>query len=128
MLALGHSPDCLREALVEQLTLRKIGACFDLCVNPQTDAETMPIEDPTVEWTSTPVRLATIAIYPQKFDLPEQMAFFDNLLLEPVEHVPEHVPLGGINRARRHVYEDSSALRHKTTGLAPVIPTGRESF
>jgi len=26
------------------------------------------------------------------------------------------------------VYEDSSALRHKTAGLAPVTPTGRESF
>jgi hypothetical protein len=127
-MTLSHSPDCLREALEEQLTLRKVGACFDLCVNPQTDAETMPIEDPTVEWTSAPVRLATISVYPQKFDRPEQMAFFENLSWNPWNALPEHTPLGGINRARRLVYEDSSALRHKTTGVAPVIPTGRESF
>ena len=127
-IALGNSPSCLREAIVEQLTLRKIGAHFDLCVNPQTDADAMPIEDPTVEWTSAPVRLAAISIYPQKFDSPEQMAFIENLSWTPWNALPEHMPLGGINRARRAVYEDSSALRHTTTGIAPIIPTGRESF
>jgi hypothetical protein len=125
---LGHSPDCLREALVEQLTLRKIGAQFDLSVNPQTDAAAMPIEDPTVEWTSAPVRLATVSIYPQKFNAPEQMAFFEGLSWNPWDALPEHAPLGGINRARQHVYEDSAALRLKTTGVAPIVPTGRESF
>jgi hypothetical protein len=125
---LGDSPDCLREALVEQLTFRKVGARFDLSVNPQTDAESMPVEDPTVEWASAPVRLATISIYPQRFDTPEQMAFFENLSWTPWNSLPEHRPLGGINRARRFVYEDSSALRHRTTGIAPIVPTGRESF
>ena len=125
---LGDSPDCLREALVEQLTLRKIGARFDLSVNPQTDADAMPVEDPTVEWTSAPVRLATISIYPQKFDTPEQTAFFENLSWTPWNALAEHRPLGGINRARRGVYDDSSALRHQTTGVAPATPTGRESF
>ena len=114
--------------LIEQLTLRKIPAHFDLSVNPQTDAEAMPVEDPSVEWTSAPVRLATISIYPQKFDSPEQLAFFESLSWTPWNALPEHLPLGGINRARRKVYEDSSALRHKTTGVAPVSPTGRESF
>jgi hypothetical protein len=125
---LTSSPDCLRDALIEQLTLRKTGAQFDLSVNPQTDAETMPIEDPTVEWTSAPVRVATIFIYPQKCDAPEQMAFVENLSWSPWNALPEHLPLGGINRARRVVYEDSAALRHKTTGKSPVIPTGREWF
>ena len=49
-------------------------------------------------------------------------------VLEPWNTLPEHRPLGGINRARKLVYEDSSALRHKTTGKSPVIPTGREWF
>jgi hypothetical protein len=118
----------LREALLEQLTLRKIGAQFDLSVNPQTDATAMPIEDPTVEWTSAPVRLATISIYPQRFDAPEQKAFFESLSWNPWDALPEHTPLGGINRARQPVYEDSATLRHKTTGVAPIVPTGRESF
>jgi hypothetical protein len=105
-----------------------VGARFDLRVNPQTNAEAMPIEDPTVEWTSESVRLATISIYPQKFHTPEQMAFFENLSWSPWNAFEEHRPLGAINRARRLVYEDSSALRHQTTGVAPAIPTGRESF
>jgi len=125
---LGKSADCLREALIEQLTVRKIGASFDLSVNSQIDADAMPIEDPTIEWTSAPVRVATITIDPQKCDVPEQMAFFDNLSWTPWNALPEHRPLGGINRARKMVYEDSAALRHKTTGMSPVIPTGRESF
>lgn len=125
---LGKSPDCLREALVEQLTVRRIRASFDLSVNPQTDADAMPIEDPTVEWTSRPVRVATISIDPQQCEVPEQMAFFENLSWTPWNALPEHRPLGGINRARKLVYEDSAALRHKTTGMSPVIPTGRESF
>ncbi len=125
---LTSSPDCLRDALIEQLTLQKTGAQFDLSVNPQTDAETMPIEDPTVEWSSAPVRVATISIYPQKFDAPEQMAFVENLSWNPWNALPEHRPLGGINRARKLVYEDSADLRHKTTGKLPVIPTGREWF
>jgi hypothetical protein len=74
------------------------------------------------------VKLATISIYPQKCDVSEQMAFFDNLSWNPWNALPEHRPLGGINRARKSVYEDSSGLRHKTTGVAPIIPTGRESF
>jgi hypothetical protein len=125
---LTSSPDCLRDALIEQLTRQKAGAQFDLSVNPQTDAETMPIEDPTVEWTSAPVRVATITIYPQQCDAPERMAFVENLSWNPWNALPEHRPLGGINRARKLVYEDSTALRHKTTGASPVVPTGRESF
>jgi len=125
---LTSSPDCLRDALIEQLTFQKRGAQFDLSVNPQADADTMPIEDPTEEWTSAPVRLATISIHPHKCDVPEQQAFVENLSWTPWNALPEHRPLGGINRARKLVYEDSSALRHKTTGKSPVIPTGREWF
>ena len=124
---LGTSPDCLREALVDQLTMRKIGATFDLSVIPQTDAVAMPVEDPTVEWTSAPVRVATIAIEPQTFDTPEQAAFFANLSWTPWNALPPHRPLGGVNRARRSIYEDSAGLRHQTTGTGPVIPALKES-
>jgi hypothetical protein len=125
---LNPTPDGLREALAEQLTFRKLDARFDLCVNPQTDAVAMPIEDATIEWTSPAVRVAEISLYPQKFDSPEQMAFFENLSWSPWNALPEHAPLGGINRARRPIYAESSALRHTSTGIATVVPTGRESF
>ncbi len=127
-IALEDSPDFLQAALMEQLTFRKVPAIFDFCINPQTDAYSMPVEDPTVEWKSAPVKLATIAIYPQKFTSPEQMAFVENLHWTPWDGLAEHKPLGGINRARQLVYQDSSERRHTTTGV-PLPPiTGRESF
>jgi len=125
---LGTSADFLREELIEHLTHRKLGEDFEFCAIPQTDAVAMPVEDPTVEWTSAPVRLATLSIYPQKFDSPGQMDYFENLSWSPWNALPEHTPLGGINRARKFIYEDSSALRHSATGQTPVSPTGRESF
>ncbi|MEK6259998.1 MAG: catalase [Planctomycetota bacterium] len=127
-LALTNSENCLREAMIEQLTRRKIGVNFDFCINPQTDANAMPVEDPTIEWTSPPVRLATISIYPQRFDSAEQMQFVENSVWSPWNHLTEHRPLGGINRARQWVYADSQDLRHKTNAVAPTIPTGREAF
>jgi hypothetical protein len=128
VIPLDDSPDCLRGAMHEQLTFRKIAAQFDFCIVPQTDAKTMPVEDPTVEWTSAPVRLATLSIYPQKFDSPEQMTFVENLQWSPWNSLPEHSPLGGINRARRGVYQDSQDLRHRTNQVQALAPTGRESF
>ena len=128
VIALADGPDCLRDALIEQLTARKIGAHFDFCVQPQTDAAAMPVEDPTVEWTSAPIRLATISIYPQKFNSPEQMRFVENLVWSPWNCLPEHVPLGGINRARRTVYQESSDLRGQTNAVQAVALTGREIF
>ena len=86
----------------------------------------MPVEDPTVEWTSDPIRLATLTIHPQQFDTPERAVFFENLSYNPWNSLPEHRPLGGVNRGRKVAYADSSELRHKTTGIAPVALTGHE--
>jgi hypothetical protein len=125
---LNQSPDALKEAMIEQLTFRKIGTQFDFSIIQQSDATAMPIEDPTVEWTSPPRKLATVSIYPQKFDSAEQMSFVENLTWNPWNSIPLHSPLGGINRARRSLYPDSQQLRHKTNNVQPDPATGRESF
>lgn len=127
-IGLNTSRDFLREELIERLTFQKIGASFDFCVNPQLDAHAMPVEDPTVEWTSPAVCLAKLTIYPQKFDSPEQMDYFGNLSWSPWNTLPEHSPLGGINRARKLIYDDSTQLRHSASGKALETPSGRESF
>jgi len=111
---LASSPDGLREALVDQLTTRQVAATFDFSVVPQTDADAMPIENPTVEWKSDPVRVATITIEPQTFDTPDQMAYASNLSWNPWHALPEHRPLGGINRCRGKMYPASAALRGAT--------------
>jgi hypothetical protein len=125
---LSDGEDSLKVALVTQLTTQKSGAKFDFCINPQTNATTMPVEDPTVEWTSPPVKLATISIDSQSFGSDEQVSFIENLSWSPWNCLPEHRPLGGINRAREIVYRDSRDLRFKTKGVHAFALTGREVF
>jgi hypothetical protein len=50
------------------------------------------------------------------------MAFFANLSWNPWHALPDHQPLGGINRCRRQMYPASADLRHTTLGTADVVP------
>jgi Cytochrome C oxidase, cbb3-type, subunit III len=113
----------LREILVEQLrprehpgnasTSRHTAARFGFYVQRQTDPSAMPIEDPTVEWTSPWENVAKIDIEAQDFDFPERWEWGNKLSFSPWHALEEHRPLGGINRARRIVYPASSELRHE---------------
>jgi hypothetical protein len=114
---LSATPDCLRESMIQQLSVRRLPARFDLSVQLQTDADSMPIEDPTIVWTSNPVRVASITIPPQEFEGEAQTAAFDSHGWSPWNALPEHRPLGGINRARRRVYAESDGLRHEVAAL-----------
>ena len=82
----------------------------------------MPIEDPTVEWTSRWEQVATIEIDSQDFDFPERWEWGNKLSFSPWHALEEHRPLGGINRARKIVYPASSKLRHDNLN-APKEPT-----
>lgn len=116
--------DYLRHAMVEQL--RQEDALFDFAVQLQTDATAMPIEDPGKAWNDSvsPWRkVATIRIPSQEFDSEAQRTFGDNLSFTPWHCLPAHRPLGGINRARRVVYELISAFRHKWNDVPRREPT-----
>lgn len=107
------SNNYLRERLVEHLA--RAGASFDFMVQFQTDAEKMPIENPMIAWDAalSPYRkVATIRILPQDCDSPERMALCEHLSFNPWRTLPEHRPLGGINRVRREVYPAISQFRH----------------
>lgn len=119
------APDYLRQAMVAQLA--KGEAWFDFAVQLQTDAETMPIEDPGRAWSeaASPFRkVASIRILQQEFDSEAQRAFGENLSYTPWHSLPAHRPLGGINRARRVVYDIISKYRHEKNGVARREPTG----
>lgn len=105
------SRDHLREAMQRRLASDE--ARFELLVQVQTDPDTMPIEDPSVVWESPYRRVATIQILPQRFDSAEQLELCENLSFTPWHSLPEHRPLGGLNRARKVVYERLSTLRHE---------------
>ena len=91
----------------------------------QTDPHKMPIEDPGITWDESvsPFRnVATLTIPPQVFDTAERREFGDNLSFNPWRVLPEHRPLGGINRARRQVYEALSVFRHERNPAPRVEP------
>ena len=124
----SKSPDFLREALSAHLNLGKREACFDFMVQVQTDAARMPVEDPTIAWdeAASPYRkVATLRIPPQAFESPAQMQSCENMAFSPWHTLPEHRPLGGINRARRQVYAVMSQRRHELNGVSEREPGGK---
>ncbi|MBV9991528.1 MAG: catalase family protein [Alphaproteobacteria bacterium] len=111
----GTSGDSyLRANVVEHLS--KLPATFDFMVQLRTDAQAMPVEDPTIEWPESKspfVPVARITIPPQTFDTAAQNGFGENLSFTPWHCLDAHRPLGGINRVRRYIYEFISSLRHE---------------
>jgi hypothetical protein len=104
-------------------------ARFDFLVQVQSDPRRMPIEDASIEWdeAAAPFRkVATITIPAQVFDTEEQRRFGEDLSYTPWHSLPEHRPLGGINRARKAVYEAASRRRHDLNATPRREPTAAE--
>jgi hypothetical protein len=121
------SKDYLREAMAALLNNREAG--FTFAVQFYKDDRTTPIEDATVDWPegeSEFVPVARILIRPQDFDTEERRAFCEHLSFTPWHALPEHEPLGGINRTRRDVYSRLSAERHKLNQRPRQEPTLEE--
>lgn len=113
----------MRSAMLRQLA--QGDAHFDFAVQLQTDAVTMPIEDPGHEWseTASPFRkVATIRIPKQDFDSEAQRVFGENLSYTPWHSLPAHRPLGGVNRARKVVYRAISTFRHERNNVPRKEP------
>jgi hypothetical protein len=120
----SSSDNYLKEAMVEHLKSKE--ACFDFLVQFQTDADKMPIENSTVEWKAPFLKVATIKIPPQSFDSSEQMEFCENLSYTPWHSLPEHQPLGAINRCRKPIYNSISKARHQLNAVSRQEPTESE--
>ncbi len=122
--SVGKTENYLHDAMVEQL--KNQDAIFDFLVQRQTDAVKMPIDDATVEWSekeSPFQKVATIRIPRQAFDSLKQTTFGENLSFNPWHSLPEHVPLGSINQARKVVYPTLSEQRHQFQETASEEPT-----
>jgi hypothetical protein len=109
-------------------TLQQHPLTFDFCVQFQTDADKMPIENPLVTWTSPFTKLATIKIPVQECDTAERNELGDNLSFNSWHCLPEHQPLGAFNRVRRVIYEEMYAFRHKHNKIADAEPTAGPDF
>jgi catalase len=123
------NPNYLEAAMVGWLDAQP--ACFMFAVQPQTDPATQLIEDATSLWKEAEapfIDVATLRIPMQKFDSEAQMTFCENLSFTPWHSLPEHRPVGGINRMRKAVYQAISELRHRLNKAPMVEPTGDETF
>ena len=104
----------IRERMIATLMEKEVW--YDFKVQFQTDADTMPMEDASVEWSSPFITIGAVKLPVQKFDDPAQFTFAENLTFNIWHTLPEHQPLGGLNRARQSVYQKLSAYRLQRNG------------
>jgi|GEM_PF-302019 len=113
-------PNRLREELLQRL--RHGDVVFELQVQLFIDERHTPIEDATVPWPSdddqfTPVGRLVVP-KPAENSLIEQEAAVEECAFNPWNRAADFRPLGGLNRARRHVYRASADLRHGKRSVA----------
>ena len=116
------SPHFLRETMIRQLANGE--AQFDFLV--QRRIPSMDVENSRVEWDEARapfVKVATITIPAQQFATRERDDFGENLCFSPWHALPQHRPLGAVNRARRIVYEEIGRLRHELNGTVQREPS-----
>jgi hypothetical protein len=123
------SDNYLREALILRLSEEDVE--YDFMVQLQKDPHRQPIEDASIEWkeSETPsIPVARIFIPQQKMDSAAQLAFADGISNNPWHCIPEHRPLGSINRNRKAMYYEMAKLRQEMNGVKHIEPTGDETF
>lgn len=121
----GRDEHRLRGSLRQELAAGS--GCFDLLVQLQVPGRNMPVEDSTVLWSekdSPFLRVARVTIPQQTFDTPAQDAFCEALSFTPWHALPEHEPVGVMNRARRALYQETSRYRHARNGTPRAEPRG----
>ncbi len=108
---LESNKDYLKNNMIDTLSGQDV--FFDFFVQLQTDADQMPIEDPTVRWASPFIKVAKIKVPKQVFDTEEIRKIGTELSFTPWHSLEEHRPLGGFNRARKAIYTAMSEFRHE---------------
>ena len=119
----------LRENMIK--TLNNHDVEFDLMIQIQTDPHLMPIEDSSVRWPeklSRFIPVATVHIPKQHFESEALIEFTKRLKMNPWHCLPEHRPLGNLNRARLRLYSELSKFRQDMNQTTHVEPTGDEIF
>jgi hypothetical protein len=108
-------PNYLSTEAARRLAQREIR--FELCVQRYVDEKSTPIEDTAVEWTervspAVPVAVLTLARTDlSTVDALAQAQIIDAMAFNPWNTTDEFRPLGNLNRARKAVYDASSAQR-----------------
>jgi hypothetical protein len=121
------APHFLRETMIRQLEAGE--ARFDFMVQPRT-SPAMSVEKSMIEWKESDApffKVATITIPQQQFATAERDKFGENLSFTPWHALPQHRPLGAINRIRRVAYEAVSKRRHELNKTPRLEPTAGDA-
>lgn len=106
-------PDALREDVNEVMVEQ--GGTWELRVQLCTDLAKMTVENPTVAWdekASPYMPVATLTAAPQiAWSDGTSQPREDSLFFSPWNGLEAHRPLGGVNRARKDVYDYSRRFR-----------------
>lgn len=118
-------PDALREDIGEVFI--EGDSQWALRVQFCTDADKMPIEDSTVEWSEEDSpwhTVATLTVPRQaSWSGADTIAEEDRLAFSVWHGLEAHRPLGSINRARQAAYDMSAEFRGKFNGCPITEPT-----
>jgi len=109
--------------------LHKSDATIKFLVQPRT-SDSLSVEDSMSEWKEQQApfhEVATVYIPQQDFDSPEQNEFAENTSFNPWHALPEHRPLGIVNRLRKVVYDHTSRVRHNMKFVERKEPSPGES-
>ena len=117
------TPDGLRDTLENYFVTNRRNAKFLFAAQRYVDQETTPIEDATSVWPTPFEPIATLILPAQDFTAPAQHEFGEYLSYTPWHCVPGHQPIGGIQRCRKRVYEESQRLRHELNGVQDLEPS-----
>ena len=101
----------LRDAM--RAHLAQDGASFDLKVQFHKNDTDTPIEDATVEWKTPWETVARITIPKQSIDNAVRESHCEQMAFNPWHALPEHRPLGGMNRVRQEIYRAMAEFRRK---------------
>lgn len=118
------NPSVLRDLVVEFFASND--AEYEIGIQLCTDLEKMPVEDASVEWSEEESSYRPVA----KITIPAQNAYSnerrvygdDCLSFNPWHALPEHQPLGSIQRVRKPVYNESADYRHQMNVRKRVEP------
>ena len=110
-LTVKYLEDAMRARLSES------DAGFDFMIQFHRDSRLTPIEDASVEWREKDapyVRVARLRIPVQPIGDADVSARCEQTAFNPWHCLPEHQPLGNLNRARRDIYRAMASFRAET--------------
>lgn len=109
-----YTRNYLRAAMHEHLQHEPV--CLDFMLQRQVDAESMPVEDTSQEWSedeSPFIAVARIQIQQQEFMTADALEKCETVTFNPWQSLEAHRPLGRMNYVRRLIYEELAAFRQK---------------